>query len=85
MTENITNQGKLVNSLQVSFLKDIPAGDFNPGIYFLVKNTTDENITAQIKLGSSKEFVSTVLYPGWNPELILEIKGVTANTLQYGY
>lgn len=83
--EKILNKDLLINSLQVSKLANIPAGNFNPGIYFLVKNITDENITIEIRPAGQKEFISTVLYPGWNPELISEIKNVTVNQLQYGW
>lgn len=83
--EKILNKDLLINSLQVSKLKDIPQGNFNPGIYFLVKNITDNNIAIEVRPAGQSEFVSTVLYPGWNPELISEIKNVTANQLQYGW
>lgn len=83
--EKILNKDLLINSLQVSKLKDIPQGNFNPGIYFLVKNITDNNIAIEVRPAGQSEFVSTVLYPGWNPELISEVKNVTANQLQYGY
>lgn len=83
--EKTLNKDLLINSLQVSKLKDIPQGNFNPGIYFLVKNITDNNIAIEVRPAGQSEFVSTVLYPGWNPELISEIKNVTANQLQYGW
>lgn len=83
--EKILNKDLLINSLQVSKLKDIPQGNFNPGIYFLVKNITNNNIAIEVRPAGQSEFVSTVLYPGWNPELISEVKNVTANQLQYGY
>ncbi len=85
MADKITNQGGAINSLQVSVLKDIPAGNFNPGIYFLVKNITEENIEAQVRPAGQSEFVTTIIYPGWNPEIYSEIKGVSEDTLQYGY
>lgn len=83
--EKILNKDLLINSLQVSKLKDIPQGNFNPGIYFLVKNITDNNIAIEVRPAGQSECVTTVLYPGWNPELISEVKNVTANQLQYGY
>lgn len=84
-TMELLNKDLLINSLQVSKLKSIPAGDFNPKMYFLVKNITDNNITVEVRPAGQKEFVTTVLYPGWNPELIAEIKGVIADQLQYGW
>ena len=83
--EMVINQGGNINSLQVSVLRDIPAGNFNPGIYFLVKNITEGNIELSVRPAGQADFVTTVIYPGWNHEIYVDIKGVTANTLQYGY
>ena len=83
--ETILNKDLLINSLQVSKLNDIPTGNFNPGVYFLVKNITDNNISIQIRPAGQANFVETILYPGWNPEIISEIKNVTEGQLQYGY
>lgn len=84
MDTKIYSTSGVVNSLQVASVKNIPAGDFNPAINFLIKNITDENITSTIITAAGDE-VSTVLYPGWNPEICKGIKNVTENTLQYGY
>lgn len=72
-------------SLQIAKIHGIPSGNFNPGIPFLVKNITEDNISIQIRPAGQEDFIETVLYPGWNVELISEIKGVQENTLQYGY
>lgn len=83
----IYNLNRDGNSLQVSLLKDIPAGDFqisqgqNPA---LIKNITNTDLVLEVKLARNSDYVSTVFYPGWNPELVVAIKGVTENTLQYG-
>ena len=75
------------NSLQVSILKNIPSGDFkvakghNP---VLIKNITDDNVECQVKLVRSEDYITTIFYPGWNPELVVEIKNVPDKTLQYG-
>lgn len=82
-TKSYTISG-VQTSLQIGRLGDIPAGDFYLGHLFLVKNITDENITITVVTPDNKE-VQTVLYPGWNPEILKGIKGVTANKLQYGY
>lgn len=85
MNETIVNQDLKVQSLQVSRLLNVPAGEFEPGLMFLLKNITDENITVEIRPAGQEEYVSTVLYPGWNVELVNAVKGVTDNTLQYGF
>lgn len=42
----VSNQ--VVNSLQVSILRDVPPGDFIPGLNFLIKNISDEDVEATI-------------------------------------
>lgn len=74
-------------SPQVSVLNNVPEGDFSlpTGVYFLLKNITDEDITLEVKTADNKDFVSTKIYPGWNPELVIAVKGAPADSLQYGY
>ena len=75
------------NSLQVSVLEDIPAGDFKvPKGHdpVLIKNITDDIIECQVKLVKNADYVTTALYPGWNPELVVAINNVPAKSLQYG-
>lgn len=81
------NKSGKVISLQVSTIGEISNELFSitgkeP---FLVKNITDENIVASIKPASCNYFIETVFYPGWNPEIVTEIKCEKSNTLQYGY
>lgn len=50
---------------------------------FLVKNITEDNITATITtLGG--DTLETVFFPGWNPELVVEVSKAP-DGLQYGY
>lgn len=82
------NQNERPTSLQVSRLWLLPAGDFEfpkGSTAVLIKNITDSNITVEVLLRDSDgKYVSTVLYPGWNPELIIGIKNVPSNSLQAG-
>lgn len=82
------NQNERPTSLQVSRLYLLPAGDFElpyGSNAVLVKNITDDNVTVEVLLKDSEgQYVSTILYPGWNPELIIGIKNVPENTLQAG-
>lgn len=71
-------------SLQVGELGNIPSGDFNPGFQFLVKNITEDNIKLTVITAKGTE-IETILYPGWNPEILIGLKGVTESQLQYGY
>lgn len=82
------NQNERPTSLQVSRLWLLPQGNFKLGKGdrpVLIKNITDDNITVEITLKDSEgKYISTVLYPGWNPELIVGIKNVPNNSLQAG-
>lgn len=82
------NQNERPTSLQVSRLWLLPEGDFKltPGSNpVLIKNITEDNITVEVSLKDSEgQYVSTILYPGWNPELIIGIRNVPENTLQAG-
>lgn len=38
----VSNQ--VINSLQISVLKEVPSGNFNPGVNFLLKNISDDDV-----------------------------------------
>lgn len=82
------NQNERPTSLQVSKLKLLPAGDFElpyGSNAVLVKNITEDNVTVEVLLKDSEgQYIATVFYPGWNPELVIGIKAVPENTLQVG-
>lgn len=81
------NRNNRPTSVQVSKLYLIPQGNYivsDKTYPILVKNITDDNITLEVLLADSNEYISTILYPGWNPELIIGIKNVPENTLQAG-
>lgn len=81
----IFNQNNTINSLQVSTVYNIPAGNFNPGLVFLINNITEDVLTVTIVPASQNTAVETKLQVGWNPIICKEVKNVTAQTLQYGY
>lgn len=84
----VFNRNGKPTSIQVSKLFLIPQGNFKVqdlNYPVLIKNITDENITVEVSLADSPDtYISTILYPGWNPELIVGIKNVPINTLQAG-
>lgn len=82
---NLMNENGRVNSLQVSCLHDIPEGNFSPGRAFVVKNITEDAMELSVRLVDQDDFVTTQIYPGWNPELLIEIEDVPGDSLQYGY
>lgn len=84
MDVRLFNQGCVTNSLQVSVLKDVPTGDFEPGLVFLIKNNTEDDLSVTIVPAGQTEEVTTTLYSGWNPELVKKIINAPSG-LQYGY
>ncbi len=81
----IYNQGQVINSLQVSYLQSVVAGDTEFGRVVLLKNVTEQNVEVQIRPAGQEEYITTILSSGWNPELVTGVKGVAENTLQYGF
>lgn len=81
----IYNADSKIASLQVSRIGNVAAGDTEFGITVLLKNITEEPITCQILPAGQTDYISTVLSVGWNPELVIGVKGAPADSLQYGY
>lgn len=79
----VSNQ--VVNSLQVSTLRDVPQGDFIPGLNFLIKNISDEDVEATIIPAGQKESIKTIMGIGWNPEICRGIINAPKGVFQYGY
>ena len=62
----VSNQ--VTNSLQISVLKEVPSGNFNPGVNFLLKNISDDDVEVTIIPTGQKDSIKTILGVGWNPE-----------------
>jgi len=78
-------------NLQVSYfgsISNLASQNFSLTNYkpFLIKNDGDDNVTLEVKPYKGSAWVETVFAPGWNPEIVKEIKS-TANggTLLWGY
>lgn len=90
-TISLSSKGNVVNSLQIAIMGNVPTGTFNISngaggkIPFLLKNITEDNITVDIVPAGQSNSISTILYPGWNVELVNQVNGASADTLQYGY
>ena len=80
MIDYIHNRDGRATSTQVSRMDDITEDVFTPEFYFLIKNTNDNAVTA-----GQEKFITTVLYPGWNPELCSAVRISGETGLQYGY
>lgn len=90
MDNRITNRANAVNSFQISVIGSINEANFKLSdgkggeLGFLIKNITDEPITVEIVPYSMDTAISTVMYPGWNVEIVREVKS-NIEGLQYGY
>lgn len=88
---SILSTSNFANSLQVAIIGKIPSGTFSiddeygDKVPFLIKNIGDDNVTVSIVPAGGTEPVSTVVYPGWNVELVKEIRDNNSEDLQYGY
>lgn len=68
-------------SPQVSYLEDVN-GTYESKSPFVVKNNNDDPVWVEIIPASQKEYIKTLIDPGWNPELCIGVKG--ASNLQIG-
>lgn len=67
------NQGGILNSLQVSTIQEIPQGNFEPGLIFLIKNDTEEDLQVTIVPAGQDNEITTTISVGWNPELVKKV------------
>lgn len=90
MDNFITNRANAVNSFQISVIGSINKPNFKLSdgkggeLGFLIKNITEEPITVNVVPYSMDTAISTVIYPGWNVEIVREVKS-NVEGLQYGY
>ena len=84
MDMKVFNQRGTLNSLQVSVVKEIPTGDFEPGLVFLIKNDTEESLQVTLVPAGQTEEVTTTISAGWNPELVKKVINAPSG-LKYGY
>lgn len=55
---------------------------------FQLKNDSESSVTLQVNLYGMEEgtWISTIFYPGWNPEILRAVKADSINTaLKWGY
>lgn len=76
---------EVINSLQISVLKEVPSGNFNPGANFLLKNISDDDVEVTIIPAGQKDSIKTILGVGWNPEICKGVINAPSGVLQYGY
>ncbi len=77
-----TLQGAAIG-LQVSYINTLPES-YEPKKPFYIKNTSQDLITLEVKPFHNNGYILTTVFPGWNPELIIAVRGNDSNFLQYG-
>lgn len=70
-------------TVQIGELWNI-SGDFMSTEPFAVKNISEDNVILNVRLYGMTEFIETVFYPGWNIELVCEVKAAPAGIIQGG-
>ena len=71
------------NSFKSSYKQ--PSGNFNPGVNFLLKNISDDDVEVTIIPAGQKDSIKTILGVGWNPEICKGVINAPSGVLQYGY
>lgn len=82
--------GTFVTNFQVTRMGAISSGNFNITVSgqkqpFLIKNITEDNVEVEIVPAGQTTAITTVLYPGWNVEIVNQVNNAPADTLQYGF
>lgn len=82
--------GTFVTNFQVAHMGAISSENFNITISkqkqpFLIKNITEDNVEVEIVPAGQTTAITTVLYPGWNVEIVNQVNNAPADTLQYGF
>ncbi len=79
----IAVMGVVTNLATADFKIDVVKGPE----YFLIKNDTSATVSLQIKPMKGDSWITTNFDPGWNPELVREIKlnATVGLDLKYGY
>lgn len=80
VSAQIGRMGEIINLAQQNF-------SLNDGQVFNIKND-GVSLTLEVRLAGMKEdeFISTTFQPGWNPEIVKEVKKTSDYTnLKWGY
>lgn len=81
----IHNENERTISLQVSKMKQLPAGDYTQEQAFLIKNISGQEISLEILLADDVDYLETTIMPGWNPEMVKGVRNVPENSIQIGW
>lgn len=77
-------------SPQVGMMGEITFDDGNfllpDGQVFNIKNNGDDDVEIEVRLDQMPEgtFITTKFAPGWNPEVVREVKASNVENLKYG-
>ncbi len=88
---NITNRDGQVASIQVGHVQNIPSKKFESPTAFLIKNisvsrtSVPRYVSARILPCGQTDWIDTLLFPGWNPELVNGVELTDDGELQYGW
>lgn len=74
-------------SLQISYMSTVPSVPFKLDLGFNVKIDGYDPVELKVNLASMPEgeYITTMFWPGWNPEIVREIKSGTVSNVKVGY
>lgn len=75
---------RYINNLQVSTIQEIPQGNFEPGLIFLIKNDTEEDLQVTIVPAGQNNEITTTISVGWDLKLVKKVINASSG-LKYGY
>ena len=83
----IETRTNVTTSVQIGFIGAVTVVPFKLDMGFNIKNDSDEPVELEVNLVSMPEdvYVTTLFEPGWNTEVVREIKSGTVTNIKYGY
>lgn len=85
--DKIIGKANVVNSLQIAVMQTVSSVPYKTDEGFLIKNDSDEPVELEVNLLGMDEgvYITTSFSPGWNPEIVREIKSGTVTDIKVGY
>lgn len=83
----IETRSNVATSLQVAYIGEVSSTPFKLDLGFCVKNDGEDPVDLEVNLIGMDPgvYVTTSFAPGWNPEIVREIKSGTVTNIKYGY
>lgn len=83
----IETRSNVTTSIQVAYMGEVSSTPFKLDLGFCIKNDDEEPVELEVNLIGMPEgeYITTSFAPGWNPEIVREIKSGDVSAIKYGY